>query len=161
MVKAAVINASPLIFLSRSNHSNLLQLVAERLMVPSPVADEIRRRGPTDTTATLLRTAKWIETVAGVTVPPMILKWGLGAGESAVLAHAHANAGMEAIIDDLMGRKCARVLGIPVRGTLGIVLQAKRDGHIPNARRVIEELISGGMYLSRSVIDEALKRVNE
>jgi predicted nucleic acid-binding protein len=91
----------------------------------------------------------------------MILEWGLGAGESAVIAHAHANTGMAVIIDDLMGRKCARVLGIPVRGTLGIVLQAKQDGHIPNARRIIEELISGGMYLSRSVMDEALKRVNE
>lgn len=161
MARVAVINASPLIFLSRSNHSDLLRLVADCLLVPSPVADEIRKRGPADATSELLRTSSWIEIVTGVAVPAAILEWGLGAGESAVLAHAHANRGMEVIIDDLMGRKCARVLGIPVRGTLGIVLQAKKEGRIPSARDLIEELIAAGMYLSRPVIDEALKRVAE
>jgi predicted nucleic acid-binding protein len=68
---------------------------------------------------------------------------------------------MDAIIDDLAGRRCASLLGIPVRGTLGIVLAAKKRGLIPQARPVIETLIRSGMYLSRSVIEEALLRVNE
>jgi predicted nucleic acid-binding protein len=68
---------------------------------------------------------------------------------------------MEAIIDDLAGRKCAAHLKIPVRGTLGIVLVSKRRGIIPNARPVLETLIRSGLYLSRPVLDEALKRVGE
>jgi predicted nucleic acid-binding protein len=68
---------------------------------------------------------------------------------------------MEAIIDDLAGRRCASLLGIPVRGTLGIVLTAKKRGLIPQARPVIETLIRSGMYLSKTVIEEALRRVNE
>ena len=67
----------------------------------------------------------------------------------------------QAVMDDLMGRKCARVLAIPMRGTVGIVLKAKKDGHIPSARSVLEELILGGMYLSRSILDKALERVGE
>lgn len=94
-------------------------------------------------------------------VPRNILEWGLGAGESSVLALAASHPRMEAIIDDLAARKCASCLGIPVRGTLGIVLAAKRRGLIPRARPVMEELIRGGLYLSRAVLDEALKRVNE
>jgi len=53
------------------------------------------------------------------------------------------------------------LLGIPVRGTLGIVLAAKKRGLIPKARPVIETLIRSGMYRSRNVIEEALRRVNE
>jgi len=61
------------------------------------------------------------------------LDWGLGPGESSVLALANKHPGMEAIIDDLAGRKCAAYLKIPVRGTLGIVLVLKKRGVIPQA----------------------------
>ena len=85
----------------------------------------------------------------------------LGPGESSVLTYAYANPAMEAIIDDLNGRRCAAVLKIPVRGILGILLVAKKRGLIPEARPVIEELIKTGLYLSRQILDEALKRVGE
>jgi predicted nucleic acid-binding protein len=55
----------------------------------------------------------------------------------------------------------AASLGIPVRGTLGIVLAAKRRGLIPLARPVIDDLFATGLYLSRKVLEEALRRVNE
>jgi predicted nucleic acid-binding protein len=85
----------------------------------------------------------------------------LGAGESSVLALANEYPGKETIIDDLAGRKCAASLNIPVRGTLGIVLVAKKRGVIPKARPVIEEMMSTGLYLSRKVVDKALSLVEE
>lgn len=92
--------------------------------------------------------------------PVTITEWQLGAGESAVLALA-AEHQLEAIIDDLAGRKCAAALNIPVRGTLGIVLVAKQRGVIPAARPVIEDMMHAGLYLSRRVLDKALQRVGE
>jgi len=71
------------------------------------------------------------------------------------------NPGMEAIIDDLNGRRCAVLLKIPVRGTLGIILVAKKRGLIPKARPVIEDFIKAGLYLSRQILDDALRRVGE
>ena len=68
---------------------------------------------------------------------------------------------MPVIMDDLSGRKCARRLGIPVYGTLGIVLMAKKRGAISLARPVMENLIASGLYLSRPLLDEVLKRVGE
>lgn len=94
-------------------------------------------------------------------MPEIVLEWGLGPGELSVLAYAHANQGVEAIIDDLAGRKCARFMEIPIRGTLGIILVAKRRGLIPAARPIIETLLRAGLYLSKPVLDEALKRVDE
>ena len=161
MGKPAVINASPLIFLSRGEHVDLLRTFADGILVPEPVAREIQRKGPQDPTVIALRDVSWIEVSPAPTVPEMILEWGLGMGESSVLALAHQHPGVEAIIDDLVARKCAASLGIPVRGTLGIVLAAKKRGLVPSARSVMEDLIRAGLYLSRPVLDEALRRVGE
>lgn len=161
MDNPAVINASPLIFLSRGQQMELLHYFASRIFVPEPVAHEIRMKGPQDVTVKALDSTPWLEIVSATATPEVILEWGLGPGESSVLALAHANPGVEAIIDDLNGRKCASFLKIPVRGTLGIVLVAKKRGLIPHARPVIEKLISVGLYLSRPIVDKALKRVGE
>jgi predicted nucleic acid-binding protein len=161
VAEIAVINASPLIFLSRGRCLNLLQLVADSILVPESVAGEIRAKGNRDPTAQALVSTPWLHTTDSVSTPPIIMSWGLGAGESSVLALAQAHPGMEAIIDDLAGRRCAALLGIPVRGTLGIVLTAKQRGVIPAARPVLEQLIASGLYLSRQVLNTALQRVDE
>lgn len=112
-------------------------------------------------TARALQTTSWLEIVPVSTIPDVIVEWGLGKGESSVLAYAYRHPGTEAIIDDLAGRKCAISLQIPVRGTLGIILAAKKRGIIPQARPVLENLLRSGLYLSKSILDEALKRVGE
>lgn len=161
MDKLAVINASPLIFLSRGQQMELLHHFASRILVPESVANEIFMKGPEDITAKALDSTSWLEVVPVVPVSEKILEWGLGPGESSVLAFANKHPGMEAIIDDLAARKCADYLNIPIRGTLGIVLVSKKRGIIPKARPVMETLIRSGLYLSRPVLDEALKRVDE
>ena len=64
--------------------------------------------------------------LASKAVPDIILDWGLGPGESAVLALAYENPGMAALVDDISARKCAAFLQIPVRGTYGIGVAARR-----------------------------------
>ena len=160
MAEQAVINASPLIFFSRSRHLDLLKAFAEEARVPQPVAEEILHRGAQDITATAIEEVAWLIAKATPSIPTAILEWRLGAGESATLALA-AEHGIEAIIDDLAGRKCAASLNIPVRGTLGIVLAAKQRRVIPQARPVIEDMMRVGLYLSRKVLEEALRRADE
>lgn len=157
----AIINASPLIFLSRSRHLDLLQAFAKEVWVPEPVAMEILHRGQHDITAKAIKQTEWLITKSVVQIPTAVTEWRLGAGESSVLSLATENPGTEAIIDDLAGRKCAASLKIPVRGTLGIVLVAKKRGLIAKARPVIEDMMTAGLYLSRNVVDEALRRVEE
>lgn len=164
MVETAIVNASPLIFLGRAGRLGLLKGVVDLCFVPEPVRTEIGNRDETDRTVRALLMNPWIETVAAPVIPETIAAWGLGAGESSVMALALANPDRRntvAVIDDLAARRCAATLGIPVRGTLGIVLIAKKRGLIPLARPVMEELIAHGMYLSRNVLDQALARVRE
>ena len=130
------------------------------MWVPQSVADEINARGDIDPTAMALREHTWLVAKPPTTILSEVLNWRLGAGETSVLALALQH-GLEAIIDDLGARKCAASLGIPVRGTLGIVLVAKQRGIIPLARPVLHELLQAGLYLSGRVLAQALARVGE
>jgi len=160
VAECAVINASPLIFLSRSSHLDLLQIFADKIWVPEPVAVEILARGAGDISAQAIEQTPWLINMPTSAVPIGVLEWRLGKGESSVLALALEH-GIEAIIDDLQGRKCAASLKIPVRGTLGVVLAAKKRGIIPAARPVIKDMMKAGLYLSKKVLDQALAKVDE
>ncbi len=161
MAEPAVVNASPLIFLSRAGLLDLLQLISSEIVVPEIVASEIEIRGKSDPTAQAIANTAWLLVSQTPPVPAQIQAWGLGPGETSVLAWAHAHPGSEAIIDDLAARRCAAAFNIPVRGTLGLALIAKQRGRIPSARRVLEQLRQGGMYLSDHVMNEALALVEE
>ena len=159
--KQAIINASPLIFLSRSHHLDLLRIFADEVWIPEPVASEILCRCQQDITARTIEQTEWLIIRPVANIPVAITEWRLGPGESGVLALAYQHPGTEAIIDDLAGRKCAASLNIPVRGTLGIVLVAKQRGLIPKARPVIEDMMATGLYLSKKILDAALRKVGE
>lgn len=89
------------------------------------------------------------------------LAWDLGAGETAVLAYALAHPGWTAILDDGAARRCAKVFGVPHKGTLGVVLLAKQRGIIPAAREVLERLQANGFRIDRQVYAGALALVGE
>ena len=161
MAERPAVNASPLIFLAGADLLELLLLAGTEIIVPSTVAAEIRRRGPADATVQALERTRWLLITDAPPISPIIQAWSLGDGESSVLAWAQANPGTEAIIDDLAGRRCAAALGIPVRGTLGLVLIAKQRGKIASARAVLEQLRQSGMYLSDRVLSEAILLVGE
>ena len=81
----------------------------------------------------------------------------LGTGESAVIATALHFDGARPVLDDLAGRKCARAFGLRVIGTVGLVVAAHRRGKIADARQTLLDLRVAGMWLSDSVIEQALR----
>ncbi|RLE29190.1 MAG: DUF3368 domain-containing protein [Acidobacteria bacterium] len=161
MTRLAVVDASPLIYLARADLFYLLRLAGPEIIVPEAVSREIQARGMDDETASAIRGASWLREVRIREIPSVIQAWNLGLGESTVLAWALANPGCRAIIDDLQGRRCAEALGVPLRGTLGLVLLAKRVGQIDRARPIVDRLRGAGMYLSPTVADAALSLVGE
>ena len=160
MVEAAVY-ASPLIVLSRADLLDLLHFAADEIVVPRPVAGELRRRGTDDPAARTLAEHSWLRVVESPPVPPVIQSWRLGPGESSVLAWTVAHPGSEAILDELRGRRCAESLNIPIRGTLGLVLAAKQRGSVTVARPLVELLRHCGLYLSDRTMNQALALVGE
>ena len=56
--------------------------------------------------------------------------------------------GAVAVLDDLAGRRCAQALGLPIIGTLGLVLKAKLTGLIPSASEALDAITAAGLYIS-------------
>lgn len=156
-----VVNASPLIYLSHAGLIDLLQAENPTVVVPRTVSEEIHRRGPQDPTARILTKTPWIHEADPVPPSPAVLIWRLGPGETSVLSWSLAHPGSVAIVDDLAARRCAEVLGIPLIGTLGLVLKAKRKGLLTSARPATEKLLAAGMYLSSKILAQALALVGE
>lgn len=159
MAEPAVVNASPLVVLARAGRLDLLRLLGERVIVPEAVAAEVKAHS--DEAARALDDESWFEVVPSCAIPESVTGWDLGGGESAVLAWAVAHPGTVAVIDDYAARKCADVLGVPIKGTLGLALLAKQRGWITEARPLVDELCNAGLYLSASVLRDALSLVGE
>lgn len=157
MTSRWVVNASPLIVLAHAGQANLLFALADEIVVPRAVANEIEAGRQDDAARRLLATGR-LDIVRVPVVPAEIIAWDLGAGETAVLAYAHLTPGWTAVIDDGAARRCARSFLIPHQGTLAVVLQAKKQGIIPSAAEVMRTLRSQGFRLSDAVVSEALRK---
>lgn len=65
------------------------------------------------------------------------------------------------ILDDNAAKKTARYLGLPVTGTLGVLVKAKRMGIIEEVRPLLAEMRKNGFYLSSTVERMVLEQAGE
>jgi predicted nucleic acid-binding protein len=128
-VEIVVADASPLIALARVCDLGLLSTVFARTLVTETVIAE-RQAGPGDRAERPVITAALERGLLGrIDDPPAGRDWGLGAGEIGAIAAARAR-GCGLLMDDRAARRIAADLGIPVVGTLGVLLLAKRAGRV-------------------------------
>ena len=156
MPECWVLNASPVITLAKAGHLDLITALATDILLPDAVVAEVLD-GPATDPARQAVEEGWGTRVAASSVPVVVLEWGLGAGETAVLAVALARSGCTAILDDEESRRCARTLGIPVMGTLGVVVRAKHQGQITSAAVVIQALRMAGFYIDEALVTTVLR----
>jgi predicted nucleic acid-binding protein len=155
-----IVNASPVITLAKIGQLRLLEELAAELVMPEAVAGEILA-GPGDDPARKQVAAGWGAKASAARVPDAVLEWGLGAGESAVLALALERTGATAVLDDASARTAARSLGVALIGTIGVVMRAKAQGRIASAARLIGELQAAGLHVDTAVIRAALGQIGE
>lgn len=157
-----VCNASPLILLHRIGHLSLLSKLCDSLTIPKGVIEEVL---PYEENMSELEAFLGLPNVLklnnDIVIEPQIAGWDLGKGESEVLSWAVKHPGYEAILDDLEARKCARSIGVPLRGTIGIILLAKKKGLIPKAAPLARALIDTGLRFDAKWLDAALQLVGE
>ena len=86
---------------------------------------------------------------------------GLDQGEAEVLALAEERDARLVIIDERKGRNYARHMGIPLTGTLGVLLLAKEQGLIEAMTPLLTALQTAGLHLDKALIQQVLKLANE
>lgn len=161
MTRRWVVNACPLIVLGKTRKIEWLVSLCEELVVPKGVAEEIEQGVPDDAARKWIAAEGQFRIRAKGVVPNSILEWDLEAGETEVLAWAHSHPGFVAIVDDGAARKCAKALGIPYGGTMGVVLRAKKQGLVLTVKPVMQELVDAGLYVDRGTFEEVLRLAGE
>jgi predicted nucleic acid-binding protein len=145
-MKPAAVNASPLIILARAGYFDLLSKIFSPIVVPRAVADEINAGPAGDPTVAALVGSGWLSVVDLTPGVSPIATWRLGRGETEVLEFARRNPGTVAVLDDKAARRAATMLGIPIIGTLGILVAATQSGLLPDFTTAVEVVLRAGLY---------------
>jgi predicted nucleic acid-binding protein len=161
LIKKVVINSSPLIALFKSQQSQLLPQLFDKILVPEAVWNEITLASKNDEASQQLPHVNWSQKIEKITIQPEVAAWDLGKGESEVLSFALNNPSYAAIVDDRAAKNCAQALGIVTIGTGGVLLLAKRRGLITNITPRLEALQNSGLWLSERVINLIKKQAGE
>ncbi len=160
MSEVWVANASPVIVLAKAGYLELLRKLPGELLLPEAVVTEILAGPPSDPARQALENG-WGLRTAPKMIPSELLEWGLGPGETAVLALALERRPCTAVLDDAAARVCAKASKVPVLGTLGVVLRAKKRALVPRADEVLKALRRAGLHLDHRTIRLALSRLGE
>ncbi len=152
-IERVVMNASPLITLFRAGLHPLLPQIFSELLVPDAVWNEVVSRTYDDPATRGLPDSLWARKTPA-SLEPQVQLWSLGAGETAVLSLTLSKPGYTAIVDDRTARRCAHVLRIPVIGTAGVIVLAKRRGLIESVEAALIQLHGAGLWLSEQLIEK-------
>lgn len=157
MPDVVIVNTSPLFYLHRLGCLNILEKLYGEIVIPGAVVDELKEGKRVGEDVPEIADYKWIN-VKDVTIPAFIkIISDLGHGEAEVLALACEEKEPLVIIDDEIARKIAKLQGIKLTGTAGVLLKAKTNNYISEIKPVLEKLREVGFYLSDRVIAEVLK----
>jgi predicted nucleic acid-binding protein len=94
-------------------------------------------------------------------IGPRILRIALGPGESEAIALALEIAAQWVILDERPARRLAQALGLPVIGTLGVLLASKRRGLLPAVRPCVDAQVNFGFHISLGLYDLVLADAGE
>jgi len=144
---AVVCDSSPLVYLSKLQQFRLLRLIYDAVLVPPAVWHEVTVGGQGLAESENLKTAVaegWmrVETPSAAGNQAANLPPSLGRGEVEAIMLA-CEKGAVLVTDDGLGRSLAVSLGLQVTGTVGVLIQAKRQGHLSSIRPLMDQLRLG------------------
>lgn len=153
-----VSDTGPLAVLFKARLLFILKGVHEEVLVPEAVERELRRKTEG---AVIFSDNPWINATEVKNVELVkALMLVVDEGEAEAIALA-LHSGAQILIDEKRGRNAARKLGLEIRGTLGLFVEAKKKGIIRSVKDCIDGLLEVGYYLDDELIEEVLRNVDE
>lgn len=93
-------------------------------------------------------------------MPEALAAARLDEGERSALALALLRQAV-VLVDERRGRACASDLGLPILGTLGLLVRARQQGLVGPVRPFVDALQASGYFLATALVDRALASVGE
>jgi predicted nucleic acid-binding protein len=145
----AVVDSTCLIGLERIGRLDLLFSLLDPIVVPPAVLSEFGSN------------PEWLSVVSPVNSGTVAaLEFIVDTGEAEAIALAYER-GCRIILDDRKARMAAKRLGIPVTGTVGLLLRAKQAGFISSLLPLLDALDASHFHISRELRTEALRLAGE
>ena len=148
-----VSNSSPLIAFQQIGRLELVHELVGPMIIPPAVSREI---------APSVSRPDWIE-VRGLAQPvaSIVLRVSLGAGESEAISLAIETKARLLLLDDLAARRLALGLHLPIIGTLGLLLAAKRKGLLETVKPSLDQLMACEFRVSADLYERLLRDAGE
>lgn len=155
-----IANNTPLVALWSIEQLDLLGNLFETVWIPTAVEKEFLA---TETAARqqFLTQTPWLQTKSLANPRQALTYTGLDRGEAEVLALALEHEARLVIMDERKGRQYARRLGLPLTGTLGVLLLAKEKKLIKSVTPLVKKLQDGGLYLAPELVSQVLTLARE
>ncbi len=145
-----VADTSPLNYLIRLGHADVLPELYGRVLVPQAVLDEmLHPEAPSDVRGWASAPPAWFEK-RDVQQIDVTLIAELGAGERQAISLALEVAADVLLIDERAGRQAAEARHIEVAGTLAVLLQASLRGYF-DFPQALNQLRQYGFRASKAV----------
>jgi uncharacterized protein len=161
LARLIVADAGPLIAFARIDKLALLAEVLGEILVPEAVIAECLTDPEKPGAAAIERALEnriltRIDDPAPA-LPPYPL---LDSGESAAIRLA-LKLSLPVLIDEKAGRRIATNLGLTMIGTVGVLLVAKKSGHIEAVKPLLDAMSTRGYFVSEALVRAALYRAAE
>ena len=161
-MRKVIVNTTPLIALSHVGWLDILKKLYGEVTIPEAVYNELSVKAESVCKKAVDSSLDWIrvDKIKNQMAKTMY-KTQLHDGEVEVMILAKEVAADVVIIDDANAKKHAKYLGLPVTGTLGVLIKAKQKGYINELRPMLQRMVESGIYLSQSLIELCLKQAGE
>ena len=157
-----VVNTGPLIALIAGlGDLSVLKALYRRVLVPFEVCREMECGGASGFGIHECRRSDFIEKRPDPLNIAPFLQNTLDLGEASVIQLALDEKIHTVCIDESLGRRIARLNGLKLTGSIGILIRGKKQGFEFSMRKTIDRMQSQGVYLSQKVIRFALSQVAE
>lgn len=140
----------------------MLKKMYGEIMIPHAVYKELSEKKESICKKQVDASLEWIhvEEIENQMAKSMF-KTQLHDGEVEVMILAKEKNADTVIIDDANAKKHAKYLNLPVTGTLGVLIKAKRQGYINELKPIIQKMIDENIYISEKLMELCLKQANE
>ncbi len=157
-----ITNTSPLLLLAKIGRLDLLGQLFKEALVARAVYEEIKAKPGRETQEieTLLQTKVLHLQEARIDIVRN-LPVDLGKGERETIALAIGINADLVVMDDQEGRRLARARGLPVTGTIGILIEARERKLIASIQQEMDRLIEAGMWLDEVFYHRILQEFDE
>jgi uncharacterized protein len=165
VIPKIVCNSSPLINLAKIGCLDLIENIYQQVVIPTAVYNELILQGTIKKGVSEIEDLidRQVLVVKEVTDRSLVkaLNKDLDLGESEAIALALSINANLIIIDEVDARRLADIYKLKKTGFIGVLIRAKKEGHINAVKEYIDNAIKEGFWLNKNLYETIIDKLNE